>query len=144
MQFLWCGIHLSSEERQQDPFECPALLPCATIECALFREEAPLCVHLVREGPGKGCRNLSGKKLMHFLHTRKQRSMNIRRHPGHGREKKKNYRIFAAAVTAICRSISKSVSFPSVWNCSYTSSFTKAITYIRVLSLRSEAFVERL
>jgi hypothetical protein len=53
MQFLWCGFYLSHEERQQDPFGSPMLLPCATIECALFREEAPLCDYLVREGPGK-------------------------------------------------------------------------------------------
>lgn len=52
MQFLWCGIHLSFKERQHDPFESPALLPCATIECVLFREEPPLCVHLIREGCG--------------------------------------------------------------------------------------------
>jgi hypothetical protein len=54
MQFLWCGFHLSPEERQQDPFCNQALLPCATTDCALFREEAPLCVHLVREGSGSG------------------------------------------------------------------------------------------
>ncbi|MFA5102822.1 MAG: hypothetical protein WC525_06675 [Candidatus Thermoplasmatota archaeon] len=52
MQFLWCGFHLSTEERQQDPFCNPALLPCATTECGFFREEAPLCEHLVREGSG--------------------------------------------------------------------------------------------
>jgi hypothetical protein len=50
MQFLWCGFRLTNEERQQDPFGSPVLLPCATTECALFREEAPLCVHLFREG----------------------------------------------------------------------------------------------
>lgn len=53
VQFLWCGFHLSHEERQRDPFRNPALPPCATIDCALFREEAPLCVHQVRVGSGE-------------------------------------------------------------------------------------------
>lgn len=61
MQFLWCGYHLPHEERQHDPFCNPALLPCATIECALFREEPPLCVHLMRERAGEELPTMSRK-----------------------------------------------------------------------------------
>ncbi len=46
MVFLWCGLHLSDVERRGDPFDSPVLLPCRNIECRLFREEAPFCIHM--------------------------------------------------------------------------------------------------
>jgi hypothetical protein len=39
MVYLWCGLHLTDEERQENPFESPVLIPCKNIESDLFREE---------------------------------------------------------------------------------------------------------
>ena len=57
MVFLWCGLHLTDEERRQDPFACPTLIPCKNIDCKLFQEEFPFCIHLVTAGKnGRGIR----------------------------------------------------------------------------------------
>ena len=53
MVFLWCGLHLTDEERQGDPFQSPVLLPCVNFECDLFREDSPFCTHMITVGPLK-------------------------------------------------------------------------------------------
>jgi len=55
MVFLWCGLHLTDEERLKDPFESPVLLPCVNIDCNLFREESPFCTHMITVGQRKKC-----------------------------------------------------------------------------------------
>jgi len=50
MVFLWCGLHIPDEERCQDPFESPVLIPCKNIECDLFREEYSFCIHMITGG----------------------------------------------------------------------------------------------
>jgi hypothetical protein len=53
MVFLWCGLHLSDDERRKDPFTRLALIPCKNIECELFREESPFCMYMVTAGMRK-------------------------------------------------------------------------------------------
>ena len=31
-------------------FACPTLIPCKNVECRLFREQSPFCIHLVTAG----------------------------------------------------------------------------------------------